>query len=129
MSAGREGFSLIELIIAMIILSVGILAMGASTGYVLGQVRAAELRTDRLTAAQQVAERLRAVDWADLDSACSGPFTVDRFTLSCSVSSPPGAINLKRVELVTTGPAYRNGRLVTTAADTMLVSFARPIGS
>jgi uncharacterized protein (TIGR02598 family) len=127
MSAHRDGFSLIEVIIAMIILSVGILAMGASTGYVLSQVRAAELRTERVNAVQHVAAQLRAVNWADLENACAHSYAVDAYTVDCSVSVPPGAIHLKRVELVTTGRAYRAGRLITNAADTMLIAFARPI--
>jgi prepilin-type N-terminal cleavage/methylation domain-containing protein len=130
MSARRNGFSLIEVIVAMVILSVGILAMGASTGFVLTQVRAAELRTDRMTAVQQAVERLRGVDWDDLEAVCgSQSFTLETFTVSCSVSSPPGAIHLKRVQLVSTGPGYRGGKLVRNVADTTAMGVARPLGS
>jgi prepilin-type N-terminal cleavage/methylation domain-containing protein len=129
MSARRDGFSLIEVIIAMLVLSVGILAMGASTGYILSQIRAAELRTERVMAAQRVTAQLRAVAWDDLENACAHSYAVDAYTVDCSVYVPPGAIHLKRVELVTTGRAYRGGRLITNAADTMLIAFARPIGS
>lgn len=127
MTTLRDGFSLIEVIVAMVILSVGILAMGASTGYVLTQVRAAELRTDRMTAVRQVAERLRGVDWADLDTACgSSPFVADGFTVSCSVSGVPGAINLKRVQLVSTGPGLSGGKVIASVADTMTIAIAGP---
>jgi Tfp pilus assembly protein PilV len=130
MSAQREGISLIEVIVAMLILSVGVLAMGASTGYVLSQVRAAELRTDRMTAVHQVAEQLRAVAWDDLESECSGQaVTALGFTVACSVSRPPGAFNLKRVDLVTTGPAFRRGGVVQNVTDTTTMGIARPIGS
>jgi prepilin-type N-terminal cleavage/methylation domain-containing protein len=126
----RAGFSLIEVIVAMIILSVGILAMGASTGYVLGQVRAAELRTDRMTVVHQAAERLRAVDWDALETTCAGPpFAAEGFTVSCTVSRPPSAPHLKRVQLVSTGPGYRGGKLRPALPDTMTIGVARPIGS
>lgn len=129
MSTRREGFSLIEVIIAMLILSVGVLAMGGATGYVLSQVRASQLRTDRMTAVHEVTERLRAVDWDDLEAACAGtPFSVPPYTVSCQVSRPPGSNNLKRVDLISTGPGYRAGR-VQAVADTMMMGVARPLGS
>jgi prepilin-type N-terminal cleavage/methylation domain-containing protein len=130
MSERRDGFSLIEVIVAMVILSVGILAMAASTGYVLSQVRAAELRTDRMNAVHQATERLRAVKWDQLETVCSGqPYVADHFTVSCTVSRPPGAINLKRVQMVSTGPGYRGGKLLPSLADTMTMGVARPLGS
>lgn len=128
MIGGREGFSLIEVIVALVILSVGVLAMGASTGFVLTQVRAAELRTDRMTAVHQVAERLRAVPWDDLETACAGQsFSTADFTVSCTVSQAPGIINLKRVQLVSTGPGFSGRRRVQSATDTMTIGIARPI--
>jgi prepilin-type N-terminal cleavage/methylation domain-containing protein len=129
MSAGRDGFSLIEVIVAMVILSVGILAMGSSIGYVLTQVRAAEVRTDRMTAVHQVAEQLRTVPWDALENACSGQqFSADKYTIECTVTRPMGAVNLKRVELVSTGPGLEAGRMVPAVVDTMTIGIARPIG-
>jgi prepilin-type N-terminal cleavage/methylation domain-containing protein len=127
MRSQREGFSLIEVIVAMVILTVGILAMGASTGYVMTQVRAAQLRTDRMTAVHHVAERLREVDWDALDGACFGQtFTADRYTVTCTVSRPPGSVNLKRVDLVSTGPGFRGGRVQPVVVDTTMIGIARP---
>jgi prepilin-type N-terminal cleavage/methylation domain-containing protein len=130
MSARRDGFSLVEVIVAMIILSVGILTMGASTGYVLNQIRAAEFRTDRMTAVHHVAERLRAVPWDDLEMECGfGPFSADDYTVACSVALAPGTINLKQIQLISTGPGFTGGRLVPAVTDTMLIALAKPIGS
>jgi prepilin-type N-terminal cleavage/methylation domain-containing protein len=128
MSGARDGFSLIEVIVALVILTVGVLAMGASTGYVMTQVRAAELRTDRMTAIHQVTERLRAVPWDNLETACGGQsFAAAGFTVSCTVSTPPGANNLKRVQLVSIGPGFSAGRREQSVADTMTIGIARPI--
>src|SRR5207249_3712424 len=56
----QSGFSLIELIIAMMILTFGMLAMGATMGYMNTQVRVANLQTDRIAAIGQVADQVRA---------------------------------------------------------------------
>jgi hypothetical protein len=46
------------------------MAMGASTGFILNQVRASELRTDRMIAVRQVTEQLRGTPWVNLTGEC-----------------------------------------------------------
>lgn len=125
MSARRDGFGLIEVIIAMLILTVGVLAMGASTGYILNQVRASEFRTERVTNVRGAAERLHAMTWEDLTTtAC--PTTVvstDRYEVRCELTVSG---NLARVRLISEGPAYVGGRLRVDAVDTTVMSIARP---
>lgn len=126
--SNREGFSLIEVIVAMVILAIGILSMGASTGYVLTQVRAAELRTDRMVAVRQVSETLRALSWDDLPFACSGStFTSGPFTVSCTIHAVPGAIDLRRVELISVGPGVQGRQVRTAIVDTTAIGIARPV--
>jgi prepilin-type N-terminal cleavage/methylation domain-containing protein len=124
----QPGFSLVEVIIAMMILSVGILAMGASTGHVMAQIQAAELRTERMGAVRQAAETLRGTSWDSLEQACANAGTTfgsRNYTLSCSVHQPSN--NLKEITLVTVGPGFQGARFTTTVADTFAISIARPV--
>lgn len=119
----REGFGLIEVIIAMMILTVGILAMGASTGYILNQVRASELRTDRMVVVTQAAEQLRGSTWGNLPTTCNGlESPSDRFTVQCEFSA---SSNLARLSIISEGPAVVGGRVLPTARDTLVISIAR----
>lgn len=122
----RGGFSLVEVIVALMILSVGVLAMGASTGYIMTQIRASELRMERMTAVRQAAETLRGEDWNTLSNYCSSAtFATQRYTVSCTVRQP--ASNLKRVQVVSLGPGYSGGRLVGSLPDTFAISLAQPV--
>jgi prepilin-type N-terminal cleavage/methylation domain-containing protein len=125
MSIRRDGFGLIEVIIAMLILTVGVLAMGASTGFILNQVRASEFRTERMLNVRGAAERLHAVDWQTLPTVCQSPVLASgRYSVSCEVTV---AGNLARIRLISTGPGYVGGKLQTTAVDTTVMSIARPM--
>ena len=89
--AQAPGFSLVEVIVAIFILSVGVLAMGMSTGHVMAQIQAAELRTERMTAFREAAEILRSTDWDTLETTCSNAgssLDSDHYSVSCSVSQP-----------------------------------------
>lgn len=120
----RNGFSLIEVIIAMLILSVAVLAMGASTGYIFAQVRGAELRTERTMAVRQAAERMRAVPWTTLSTECAS-FLLEagEYTVTCEFGT--GSANLARLQLISEGPAYTVGG--APRADTVVVPIARPL--
>jgi prepilin-type N-terminal cleavage/methylation domain-containing protein len=62
----EHGFSIVELMVALVILTVGVLSLAAATGYVSTQVRAGDLRTERAAALQQVIENLRATPFQNL---------------------------------------------------------------
>jgi len=120
----KDGFSLIEVIVAIVILSVGILAMGASTGYVLNQVKASELRSDRMIAVRQASEELRAIDFNDLGAACGNQsFQIGRYAVTCSIQMAQP--NLARVQLISTGPGFAQGRLSASVPDTTVINIAR----
>lgn len=126
MSTLRHGFGLIEVIIAMLILSVGVLAMGASTGYILNQIRASELRTERMIIVRGAAERLQSMPWADIVAdPCQQPvLATDRYSVTCHVTI---LSNRAHVRLISAGPGYSGGRLQTQAVDTTMLSIARRI--
>lgn len=118
----QSGFSLIEVIIAMLILSVAVLAMGASTGYIFAQVRGAELRTERTMAVRQAAESLRAMPWTDLATECVG-FGLEQgeYTVTCEFDA--GSSNLARLQLIAEGPGVGGA----ARADTVMIQIARPL--
>lgn len=125
MKTRSEGFGLIEVIIAMLILTIGILAMGGSTGYILNQIRASELRTERMLAVKDVSERLYATEWEDLQGACqSQTFTVDPYTVTCDITM---SVNIAHIRLVSDGPGPSGGRINQSAQDTLMMSIARPV--
>lgn len=120
----RNGFSLAELVVVMLILTMGVLGMGASTGYMLGQFREAELRAERMTAVRQTAETLRGTDWDALEGACAGgPVRVGQFSVACRVSRGAGS---KEVQIVSLGPEYSGGRIVARV-DTVAIRFPEPM--
>lgn len=123
---GPGGFSLVEVIVAMMILSVGVLSMGAATGYIMSQIRASELRTERMSAVRQAAETLRSGDWTELEATCQGDaFTMGRYAVSCTVERANS--NLKRVQLVSVGPGYSEGQLSPELSETFAISVAQPV--
>lgn len=123
-----NGFTLIEVIVAMMILSVGILAMGASTGHILTQIQMSELRTERVAVVRQAAETLRSADFNSVENVCaaaSTTFGTEHYDLSCTVWQ--GAQHVKRVELISVGPGFVNGKRSAATADTFAISVSEPL--
>ena len=119
------GFSLVEVVVAMIVLSFGLLAMAASTGYVATQLRSATWDTQRNFARQQVIEQLKATVFANVTTNSTGQ-TVGPYTVRWNVTNVSAA--QRRVQLITTGPAYRTSsrRTMTTVVDTATITIASP---
>lgn len=129
MSVTRDGFSLVEIIVSMLILSVGVLAMGASTGYMLSEVRLATFQTERSAAVREASERLRGSDWWTLESTCSSnPFpSLGEYAVACEVEAQ--GVHLKKVNLISVGPGYQSGGVVGhSVVDTTVIMLAEPIG-
>jgi len=121
-TTNREGFSLVEIIVAIMILSFGLLAMASSTGYVSTQLRSSAFDTQRNLARNQIIEQLRGTFWS---SVVGGSQTVGRYTITISVATPNSV--LKRVNVITSGPAYRSGRGArVTIVDTAVIQIVRP---
>lgn len=103
----RAGFTLIEVIVALLILTVGLLALAGTTGAIFTQMRVAERRTERATAIQEVAERFYAVDPSNLDSECSA-LSVQHgdYTLTCAGQ---WSGHLYELRIVSVGPGFVSG--------------------
>lgn len=122
----REGFTLIEVMVAMVIFVVAILALASSTGFVGMQMQAADLRTERAAAQQQAVERLHAMEFEGLQSTAKGAGeSLDDYTIWWQVRSVRWA--LKEVELYTEGPAFQGGKREAVVVDTLTFRIARPV--
>lgn len=123
----RDGFSLIEVMIGMLIFVVGVLALAATTGFVSVQLQAANLRSDRSIVNQQAAERLRAVDFETgvVDLAAADAIALGEYSVWWEVDEIDW--DLREVAIISEGPAYREGQRQTAVVDTMTIRIARPV--
>lgn len=96
------GFSLVEVIIALMILTVGILGLAGTTAFVVRQVNMADVSTDRSNARQSVLERIRAMDY---DSLASGSDSIGRYAMSWRVTVDGTS---KVVAVAITGPGMKS---------------------
>lgn len=116
----RNGYSLIEMIMSMLLLTVGILGMGTTAGRM---TTAAQSATSRSEALQAVEDRLDLVTmdprYADLDSIYSGIETglpgLSGFVRTIVVShieqpvTGGGTIDYKEITVKVSGPGLEKG--------------------
>lgn len=97
--SGRGGFSLIEVIIAIVILTVGVLGLAGTTAYIVRNITYADLMTERAAAFQTIVDRIQSLPFDDVGSGTDsvGIFAV---TWTSALDGPQNKI----VEIVTVGP-------------------------
>lgn len=95
----RAGFSLVELIVAVLVLSIGVLGLAATTAVFVRQVTVGDVNAERSAALQSVVESIRAADFA---SVGSGTQTVGLYGVTWSVTDSTG--QSKEVRVITNGP-------------------------
>ena len=119
-----NGFSLVEVIIAMIVLTVGLLALASSTGYISAEIRNSTWTTQRAFARNEIVERLRSIPFDSV--ATSGTATpVGRYNMTWTSTDVNN--NLKAVLVIASGPSYRMGRGArVTIVDTTSINIIRP---
>lgn len=98
-SSPRSGFSLIEVVVAIVILTIGVLGLGGTTAYIVRQVTLADVMTERATALQSVIERVNAMPFANIGS---GSDSVGVFAVSWTSTADGG--NSRVVRVITRGP-------------------------
>lgn len=96
---GSAGFSMVEVIIAIVVLAVGVLGMAGTTAYIVRQITLADVMTERSVALQTVIERVQSIPFA---SVGSGSDSVGVFAVSWSTVAESSTSRL--VTVVTTGP-------------------------
>lgn len=126
MTMNRDGFSLIEIMVGMLVFALGVLALTASTGYVSMQIQAADVRTERSVAVQRIAEQLHATEYDDLASRSKGDaLSVGEFDIWWDVQSL--GWGLSEVDLYSEGPGFSGGRRIPGVGDTLIIRIARPM--
>jgi prepilin-type N-terminal cleavage/methylation domain-containing protein len=93
------GFTLVEVIVATLILAVGVLGLASTTGFLVRQVTLGEMATQRAAAFQIAIERLRALDW---ESVGSGSTNEGRYAVNWWVAQEYAQSRV--VKIVTNGP-------------------------
>lgn len=111
----REGFSLVEVIVALMVLSIGLLGMAAATGWVIRTAHYGELETARSTAFRSAVEVVRSQPFAALES---GSASFGDHTVSWRVGAPDSRNMSRPVEFVVVGP----GRVSVTGGEMPAVS-------
>jgi len=118
----RRGFTLIEVIIAMVILVVGILAMSAAVGQFVRQTSQSEVQT---VATQLAQERLQMIQmdpaygnlettYAGSESSLPGAAGFARKTVITLVGGAGQTTDFKRITVTVTGPGLRTPVVRTT---------------
>jgi prepilin-type N-terminal cleavage/methylation domain-containing protein len=126
MKANANGFTLVEIMVAVVVLAVGMLAMAASTGYISAEVRNSTWSAQRTMAREQVIEQLRATPFDNISTNATA-VAIGRYNVTWTVASVGGSNNLKQVLVIASGPAYRLGRgAKSTVVDSVSVTMARP---
>ena len=97
--APRSGFSLIELVIAVVILAVGALGLAGTTMYVVRQTDIARTNTSRAGAVQFVMERIRSTPF---NGSFDGADTLGAYQVTWAVVDSTAVV--KRIRVITVGP-------------------------
>ncbi len=97
--SSRAGFSMVEVIIAMMILTVGVLGLAGTTAHIVRQTTLADLITERSVAFQSIIDRLQALPY---DSVVNNTDSVGIFRLRWTVT--PDGPQSKMVRIWTRGP-------------------------
>ena len=118
-STRTSGFSLVELVVAVTVFSVGLLGMGTTMLYSVRSVSMADLATERAAARQAGIEHLRAMPYGSL---AIGQDSVGSFEVAWGpLSQTPRST---RMRVITLGPGRSSGAsgsasLVGQVADTL----------
>jgi Tfp pilus assembly protein PilV len=116
----QAGFTIVEIIAAILILTVGVLGLAGTTAYTVRQVTFANVMTERSVAQQTVIEKLNAMSFADVGS---GSDSVGKFTVTWSSATETSASKL--VTIITSGPGLSTAgnsfpSLANSVADTFV---------
>jgi prepilin-type N-terminal cleavage/methylation domain-containing protein len=122
----RNGLTLIEVVVAMLVLTIGLLGLAAGTGFILRSAETARIDTQRATAVQTAVESLRAVPFDDVtnDTRTVGDYTI-------AWTQTEAGQNWRRFEIVVTGPGRAPGggamqALSMNVVDTITYRLVRP---
>jgi prepilin-type N-terminal cleavage/methylation domain-containing protein len=117
MERDRGGFSLVEVVIAVVILAFGILGLAGTTTLIVRQITLADLQTERAAAQQSAIEQIRSTPFTSLGR---GIDTVGVFEVTWTPLSATS--QFMEMRIITTGPGLQKG--VTGALPALVASVA-----
>jgi prepilin-type N-terminal cleavage/methylation domain-containing protein len=123
----RSGLTLIEVVVAMVVMTIGILGLAAGTGWMIRSVGLTQMDTDRAAALQATVESVRG---RAFDQVSAGSTSQGEYSVSWSVASATS--NSKVLEFVIVGPGRVGGSMGpravigTSLADTLEYRVIRP---
>lgn len=129
----RGGFTLVELVVALVVLTIGMMGLASAAGYATTQVRSSAIRTQRTAAIESVVEELRTRNSnrkAFDDSLSSLPYASAQMygAVKAWYDVAPDGVNGKRVSIYTTAPQYMSKLgWRTSGVDTFVVELYRPV--
>ena len=126
-SPGTHGFTLVEVVVAIVVLAVGVLGLGGTTAYIVRQVTLADVMTERSAALQSVVERVQAMDY---DSVDAGSDSVGLFRVTWTGADETSQSKL--ITIITPGPGLQTSDanpfpiLARNVPDTFVYRVIRP---
>lgn len=119
-AAGEDGFSLVEVIVAMVVLTIGLLGLAAGTGWMIRTVHFGELETERSAALQSAIEQVRSRAFTDV---ADGSATFGEYNVEWEVGAPDQHNLSRPVRFIVVGPGRSTaggglGEISETATDT-----------
>ena len=124
----ESGFSLVELVMALIVLSFGVVALATTTLFITRELTLAEVTTARVIAIQSVMENIRATPYDSLDA---GEDTIGAMVVSWTATV--STAQDKAVRIVTVGPGLASisqgestSFLSNAVADTVVYRVLKP---
>ena len=123
MNSNRSGFTIVELLVAVVVLSVGLLALGAGIGRVTTTLTGSRIRTEANQLATRRMDRLRAASRSTLAPCTSTLFAssagleYDDDIAQSWVVPPSGALRV--VLVISSYPTGRGQTRVDTLATTI----------
>ena len=125
--SAQGGFTLVELIIALVILAVGVIGMGGSTAWAVRQATLSDMTLERTLARQAIVEGLRSTEFS---SIVAGSDSVGHFHVAWTLTQSSSLY--KTAQVVTTGPGLGPGAggtlpvLTFGVADTLTLRILGP---
>ena len=122
--ATTTGFTLVEVMMAIVILLFGLVSLAQSSILMVNQVNVSDVRTERVVARYAAVEQLRAIPF---NNVTGGTTTVGDFTMNWRVAGT--TTNSRLIEMVTTGPGTQAGaglHVTTGVVDTVTFRIVRP---
>ena len=99
--AARRGFTLVELVVAIILLSIGIIGLASTAGYVTRQMAGSSVQTIAASVAQNRVDSLTSIGCSRLTSGTTGSATTRGISETWTVKDTLG-LNVKKINLTLT---------------------------